>query len=675
MWFLKNTYTGNCFYFIADKIEYTVGRLDADLELVNDSSVSRAHAVFQLIVKTKNDVQLQLKDLGSKYGTFHNKDIEKNKRLNKDECLPLKATDRIRFGRFENVWEVKNHVLNVVISSLTKREQTDVEEILRYMGGQVYMEWSNTCTHLLMNGSSITIKLLYALLNQKPVITSNYLKDLLKAIRAKKVSLPDVEHYRPCFNEAFDLSRQPKRQTLLRGYTFIFLHRKHADMYGPLVQSAGATYKNLNAGVQKTLLLKSNVIVIEYTPSTETQSSQTIFSIADFLKSHGRRIIPEFEIGYAIIHCSTERYCNPCYISSAKIPLTLTENIPQTMTVDLTDDKGSQLVIPETDESLMNTNSCKPQSSVEGEPLLNMCITETPTEDSKVKRKHKDIDNNQGDDSDDENLLQFAKKMRNTIQKESEANKEEQNRQQNKEKSQNVSKNFLGKDKKISLQIKENINKTNKEATKAIRKRPLILALREDDDNDGDDDDLFNFGDKSTQSKQTTKKPRPDNNVSDDGLFNFKDKENCNESEFVCEDSNDLVPTQEFVTVSKKTTSKIIQLPKPKILPCKVNVSSWLCCSSSHVKVEQNNDDINSKTENEEDRKLADALKDAFQIYKISVDNFAKNQHHTHYKYKSATKSSCASPQNGVINFKKFVKKYQVPQAQPTRIRYSSKII
>uniref|UniRef100_A0A1A9ZU07 FHA domain-containing protein n=1 Tax=Glossina pallidipes TaxID=7398 RepID=A0A1A9ZU07_GLOPL len=88
MWILKNTYTGNCFYFVADKIEYTVGRLGADFELVNDTSVSRAHAVFQLIIKTKIDVQLQLKDLGSKYGTFHNKDIEKNKRLNNDECLP-----------------------------------------------------------------------------------------------------------------------------------------------------------------------------------------------------------------------------------------------------------------------------------------------------------------------------------------------------------------------------------------------------------------------------------------------------------------------------------------------------------------------------------------------------------------------------------------------------------
>uniref|UniRef100_A0A1A9ZU09 Uncharacterized protein n=1 Tax=Glossina pallidipes TaxID=7398 RepID=A0A1A9ZU09_GLOPL len=115
--------------------------------------------------------------------------------------------------------------------------------------------------------------------------------------------------------------------------------------------------------------------------------------------------------------------------------------------------------------------------------------------------------------------------MRNTIQKESEGNKEEQKRQENKEKSHNDSKNFLGKNKKISLQIKENINKTNKEATKTIRKRPLILALREDDD-------LFNFGDKSMQSKQSTKKPRPDNNVLDDGLFNFKDKENCNVSEF-----------------------------------------------------------------------------------------------------------------------------------------------
>uniref|UniRef100_A0A1A9WLI0 FHA domain-containing protein n=1 Tax=Glossina brevipalpis TaxID=37001 RepID=A0A1A9WLI0_9MUSC len=657
MWVLKNTYTGNYFYFIAEKIEYTVGRLDADLELINDNSVSRAHAIFQLVIKDKKDFQLQLKDVCSKYGTFYNEGIEKNVRLNKDEYLPLKADDRIRFGRFENVWKVKHKVLNIVTSSLTKIEQTEAEEVLGYFGGKVLEEWSNSCTHLIMNEASVTIKLLQALLNQKPIMTINYWKDLLKAIRDKKTSLPNIEHYRPCFDETFDLNCKPSRQTLFRGYTFIFLHRKHADIYGPLVQSAGATYKNINAGVQKALLLKKNVIVIEYTPSTQTQSSQTILSIADFLKSNGRRIIPEYEIGYAILHCVTERYCNPCYISTSESNFLMTmENAPRTVTIDLTDDNGSDFVIPETNESLMAANSHKAKNAVEQESMPSMCITETPLQDNKGKRKHKDIGNNQ-DDTDDDDLLKFPKKVRNTLQGGSEANTEERKQQQKEKAAQDAPKKFLGKPKKPSQ-----INKTNEVVTGKTRKRSLIQVLVEDDDNDVNSDDLFNFGDKSTQSKQSAKKHCRDD---DEGLFSFKDRENFNASESFCEDSNDLIPTEEFVTVAKKT-SKIIQLPKPKILPRKVSVSNWLSSSSNDLKYEQKEEDTNSATE--ECQNLVELLKDAFQIDKISANNLAKNHLHTHYKYISTTKFPCVRAENGTINFKKFVKKYQAPQLKTTSI-------
>lgn len=38
------------------------------------------------------------------------------------------------------------------------------------------------------------------------------------------------------------------------------------------------------------------------------------------------------------------------------------------------------------------------------------------------------------------------------------------------------------------------------------------------------------------------------------------------------------------------------------------------------------------------------------------MNNFAKIELNTHYKYKRTAKSPCVSPQNGVNNFKKFVK-------------------
>jgi nijmegen breakage syndrome protein 1 len=43
--------------------------------------------------------------------------------------------------------------------------------------------------------------------------------------------------------------------------------------------------------------------------------------VTEYLKSRGKRVIPESEIGLAVLHCSVDRHCNPDYsIASALIP-------------------------------------------------------------------------------------------------------------------------------------------------------------------------------------------------------------------------------------------------------------------------------------------------------------------------------------------------------------------
>lgn len=253
--------------------------MGADVELQDDICVSRAHAAFNL-VKEGDRFRIELEDLGSKYGTYLNKNIESNTQMEKGIKIALKENDLIRFGRLQNKWKIQFMTINTAATALSNDENQQLKSYIDVIGGKISEQWSPNCTHLTMGEPSITLKLLHALINQKWVVTLSYWKELLKAIKNVKTKLPQPESYRPDFgDELIDFSSNIKRKTLFKGTTFVFLNRKHFDMYSPIIKLAGGNCKDLTSGVQKTFLLKDKVVVVQYTPSTQTQSSQTISTI------------------------------------------------------------------------------------------------------------------------------------------------------------------------------------------------------------------------------------------------------------------------------------------------------------------------------------------------------------------------------------------------------------
>lgn len=266
--------------FSPEKLRYSVGRLGADVELHDDICVSRAHAAFHL-VESEEHFELKLEDLGSKYGTFLNKNIDNNIAIEKGRKITLKNNDTVRFGRLQNIWKVQFMMIQTVTSALTREDNLRLRTYIESLGGKILDQWSVNCTHLTMKDPSVTMKLLHALIEQKQVVTINYWRDLLSAVNNIKTSLPKMESYRPDFgDDSIDFSCVPKRRTLFRGITFVFLNRKHFDMYSPVIKLVGGICKDLNTGVQKAFLIKEKVVVIQYTPSTQTQSSETIGTIA-----------------------------------------------------------------------------------------------------------------------------------------------------------------------------------------------------------------------------------------------------------------------------------------------------------------------------------------------------------------------------------------------------------
>ncbi|XP_062133154.1 nibrin [Drosophila sulfurigaster albostrigata] len=303
------------FMLSPNKMVYTVGRLSTDLILSEDLSISRTH-VRLCLPSTDNKKPLSVIDLGSKYGTYINNDIPLNKKMPAKTLTPLQVGDNIRFGALKNIWQLSQLKLATTPSSLSRSELEELQQLLQPLGAFLLPSWTNHCTHLTMDNVSVTVKLLHALLDNKPIVSMAFWRALAKFVRRVHVSedWPQPEDFPPAQSEDMpSIKWNPQRTQLFARKTVVFCNRKHFDMYAPVVLKAGGTCKDLNSGVRRQFLTKDDVIVIQYIPSTQSQATETIHSVQEILNQAGRRLIPDYEIGLAILHCSTHKFCNPAH--------------------------------------------------------------------------------------------------------------------------------------------------------------------------------------------------------------------------------------------------------------------------------------------------------------------------------------------------------------------------
>ncbi|KMY98742.1 uncharacterized protein Dsimw501_GD12898, isoform C [Drosophila simulans] len=267
------------FVLFPGKKVYTIGRLATDLIVAQDLSISRNHAQLLIQTEADGDDSLHIEDLGSRYGTFiFPKNSQKPRKVPAKTSTPLPVGTRLRFGANMSIWQVTQLKLVTTVSALTRPEVQELTKMLEPMGGTVTSNWTDECSHLTMNEVSVTVKLLHAMLENKPIVTFPYWRKMLQAAQSihVKEGWPQPEDYQPT---NIDVTWRPERTRLFAGKTFVFMNRKHFDMYGSVVQKAGATCKDINSGVRKTFLTKSDVIVIQYVPSSQSQATESINSI------------------------------------------------------------------------------------------------------------------------------------------------------------------------------------------------------------------------------------------------------------------------------------------------------------------------------------------------------------------------------------------------------------
>lgn len=163
-------------------------------------------------------------------------------------------------------------------------------------------------------------------------------------MRAQSQELPSAERFSPVINESF-LINDPSllkvnlnRRRLFSGKTFVFMSQRQMSKFRDLVTEAGGKSISLDsARFDKKDLLKKENILVQYVSTSQSQASEDVARLVQFVAKHGRRAIAEDEIGLAIFHGSILQFCNPDRSFKSNFEVS---------TIDLTDDNALIMETP-----------------------------------------------------------------------------------------------------------------------------------------------------------------------------------------------------------------------------------------------------------------------------------------------------------------------------------------
>lgn len=307
-------FLGRRLYLLTNTKKYTIGRTpQCDLCLADDVSVSRDHAVIH-----RSSSGIRVEDQGSKYGTFVNNGIDTNKAIDQKVHIDLQAGNIVRFGRLENVFRLENIEFKVCTSTLTQSESEKLKKQLKIIGGEIQSVWSTECTHLVMANVTVTVKVLQSLAYGVPIVSPDYFDRVIESAEQNRLELPSVKNFIPDIVEPYVI-KEPgmmdvhlDRQRLFQNKTFVFMVKRHMERFEPILKLAAGKCINMEEDkVRKSALLKVEYIPVQYAASANTQCSADVGSIVRYIESNNRRLINDSEIGLAIIHRATDRFCNP----------------------------------------------------------------------------------------------------------------------------------------------------------------------------------------------------------------------------------------------------------------------------------------------------------------------------------------------------------------------------
>ncbi|KAK4313437.1 hypothetical protein Pmani_015220 [Petrolisthes manimaculis] len=325
MWTLEgNEASPDTVHCLPCGIDLLVSRREGHIILTGDSSISRRHASLILthsaanLKNPRSDTVIKLTDLGAKYGTFVNDGIESDQKMAEQSVLELNAGDRIRFGMLTNTWRLVHHDLVVTTSAVRPESKAAVTQALLTLGGHLVSEWGLSCSYLIMNSITLTVKVVCALASGHYIVTPEFLTNLANAV-VKRTRHPKPAEYQPPLQEVSISGTQAsftpdeRRQKLLTSLTFLFSTAKQFKRMGLAVTLAGGKVEELSdANYHHLASSPPTHILVQPIPDNAT-SNPLYIAASNILKDQKLAPIPESDIGLAILFISTQRHCNPAF--------------------------------------------------------------------------------------------------------------------------------------------------------------------------------------------------------------------------------------------------------------------------------------------------------------------------------------------------------------------------
>ncbi|XP_053662832.1 nibrin-like [Anopheles marshallii] len=312
MWYLRNINTEHVYYLVSQPVGHTVGRAGTGLIITGDESISRYHAMLWPI----NNV-LHLIDTGSKYGSYVNDNIAKNVRISKEQATALKPGDKIRFGLYKSIWLVEKVDFRCLTSMLFM--DNGLKTILDQIGAELVSTYTEGVTHLIMPPNIMHTKFLECLAGQVQIVSPEFFQTIARDCIVHGKALPLEKDFTPAYTGPYMryepklLHRNPSRSNLFTGKEFIFLSTVQFRHFENVVKIAGGVCLCASdKKILKSRFVEPNVIVIKLNSSSTTHP-KSVETLSQYLTSHRRRMVLEVEIEYALIFCSTEKFCNPDY--------------------------------------------------------------------------------------------------------------------------------------------------------------------------------------------------------------------------------------------------------------------------------------------------------------------------------------------------------------------------
>ncbi|KAJ8979018.1 hypothetical protein NQ317_003121 [Molorchus minor] len=144
--------------------------------------------------------------------------------------VQLNNNDEIYFGVIDSKYRLEQHRIVTTGTRLNSTQKIKLKADLASIGGQYIENWTPECTHLTVEEITLTVKILHAIVDEKPIVKPAFWTKYAENV-AVNLPPPNIDKYnRPPIAEALlnniEFKSNLSRKQLFKNKLFVFSGRE-----------------------------------------------------------------------------------------------------------------------------------------------------------------------------------------------------------------------------------------------------------------------------------------------------------------------------------------------------------------------------------------------------------------------------------------------------------------